>query len=195
MNHENETDQLTREDTRATLATIDGFTRGYIEAALWSSTGEPFGDCARCDKTETVLYWNAQTRAHDSCHACSGEGGADSPYEPPLDANYGPEDIDAGTLVRMIEDCARFRSQNRLCLPVYESAREHGEWSGQELAGHDFWLTRNAHGTGFWDRFSKHREGKKTFAWIGDRLAAQCGWRGNYKEVSLYVGDDGKIHT
>jgi hypothetical protein len=29
------------------------------------------------------------------------------------------------------------------------------EWEASE-AGHDFWLTRNGHGAGFWDRGRKH---------------------------------------
>lgn len=47
--------------------------------------------------------------------------------------------------------------------------------------GHDFWLTRNGHGTGFWDRGLGER---------GDRLteAAEVG------EVNLWVGDDGRIY-
>ncbi len=37
-----------------------------------------------------------------------------------------------------------------------------GEWSRAELLGHDLWLTRNRHGTGFWDR---------GLGALGDRLA------------------------
>lgn len=51
-----------------------------------------------------------------------------------------------------------------------------------ESAGHDFVLTRNHHGVGFWDR----GYGDK-----GDRLteAAHA-----YGDVSLYKGDDGKLY-
>lgn len=48
--------------------------------------------------------------------------------------------------------------------------------------GHDFWLSRNRHGTGFWDR---------DLGAVGDRLheaAKACG------EAHLYLGDDGNVH-
>lgn len=48
--------------------------------------------------------------------------------------------------------------------------------------GHDFWLTRNGHGTGFWDR--GHGD-------IGKKLSDMAKV---YGSVYLYVGDDGKIH-
>jgi hypothetical protein len=49
--------------------------------------------------------------------------------------------------------------------------------------GHDLWLTRNGHGTGFWDR------GKGT---AGERLsdAAHA-----YGTSDLYLGDDGKVYV
>ncbi len=47
-----------------------------------------------------------------------------------------------------------------------------------EEAGYDFWLTRNGHGAGFWDRGLGER---------GDRLSDVCRAMG---ESDLYVGDD-----
>ena len=66
----------------------------------------------------------------------------------PLDANYGIEDIDPDTLAAMIEDCRRFQEENAADLARYD----HPQWTAAELGGHDFWLTRNGHGCGFWDR-------------------------------------------
>lgn len=48
-------------------------------------------------------------------------------------------------------------------------------------AGHDFWLTRNGHGAGFWD-------GDYT---NGDQLTTLCK---PYGVIDLYVGDDGLIY-
>ena len=50
-------------------------------------------------------------------------------------------------------------------------------------AGHDFWLTRNRHGAGFWDRGLGER---------GQRLtdAAHV-----YGESYLSIGDDGKVYV
>jgi len=49
--------------------------------------------------------------------------------------------------------------------------------------GYDFWLTRNGHGAGFWDR---------GLGDLGERLteAAKV-----YGGVDLYVGDDGRIYN
>ena len=51
-----------------------------------------------------------------------------------------------------------------------------------EQAGHDFWLTRNGHGVGFWDRDLDE---------IGDKLTAISK---KFGESDLYVGDDGKLY-
>jgi hypothetical protein len=54
-----------------------------------------------------------------------------------------------------------------------------------ERAGHDFWLTRNHHGAGFWDRGELDARG------IGKRLTDHAH---SYGGVDLYVGDDGRIY-
>lgn len=90
----------------------------------------------------------------------------------PLDANYGISDIAPETLDRMVADCAKFQHENAEMI------------GGRDiLAGHDFWLTRNRHGAGFWDGdWPEH----------GDRLtlAAHA-----FIELALYIGDDGKLYT
>jgi hypothetical protein len=72
---------------------------------------------------------------------------------PPLDENYGPEDISDELMASMREDCQDFYDANWSQLVAYaiEMSRP-GEWTGGNMAGHDFWLTRNGHGAGFWDR-------------------------------------------
>lgn len=50
-------------------------------------------------------------------------------------------------------------------------------------AGHDFWLTRNGHGAGFWDGDWPDNGVKLTEASVA------CG------TVDLYVGDDGKVYV
>lgn len=89
----------------------------------------------------------------------------------PLDRNYSAADIDADTLSKMVADCARFQAENDL------SER------GDSQAAHDFWLTRNGHGAGFWDGDWPH---------TGDTLTAAAK---AYGEVLLYVGDDGRIYA
>lgn len=99
----------------------------------------------------------------------------------PFDSNYDVADIAPETLRAMVDDCARFRAENaallsRACDSVgYDWAR----------AGHDFWLTRNGHGAGFWDRDELPPE-------VGDGLTAACKRFGG---VDLYLGDDGRIYA
>ena len=57
---------------------------------------------------------------------------------------------------------------------------EHGNYT---QAGHDFWLTRNGHGAGFWDR---------GLGELGDKLTQASEKMGT---CDLYAGDDGKIHV
>ena len=56
------------------------------------------------------------------------------------------------------------------------------EGTNPESCGHDFVLTRNGHGAGFWDG----GWGDK-----GDRLTASCK---PYGDASLYIGDDGALY-
>ena len=51
------------------------------------------------------------------------------------------------------------------------------------LKDHDFWLTGNRHGAGFWDR---------GYGADGDTLTEAAH---GYGDVDLYVGDDGQIHA
>ena len=88
-----------------------------------------------------------------------------------MDLNYSVDDIAPETLEKIKADCAKFQSENWDMI-------EHD----LDQAGHDFWLTRNGHGAGFFDGdWPKN----------GDKLTEICK---TYNEVNLYVGDDGKIY-
>lgn len=58
----------------------------------------------------------------------------------PIDTNYSIEDIDERSIGRMVADCYKF----------LESADD-SEFDDYNQAGVDFWLTRNHHGSGYWD--------------------------------------------
>lgn len=90
-----------------------------------------------------------------------------------LDDAYDADDLSPETLAEMRQDCEAFAKDNEIDLLGMDV----------EQIGHDFWLTRNRHGAGFWDRGLGAR---------GDRLtdAAHA-----YGEVDIYVGDDGKLHV
>jgi hypothetical protein len=56
--------------------------------------------------------------------------------------------IDPASLQRAIDDCAAFQRDNRADLDEVSNTFH----ADDTQHGHDFWLTRNGHGTGFWDR-------------------------------------------
>lgn len=104
----------------------------------------------------------------------------------PMDEKYDIEDIAPETLRTMAEECKDFQSSNASLLEEAYSIPHYGsrgEYSGPDRAGHDFWLTRNHHGAGFWDR---------GLGDVGRKLtdAAHV-----YGSVDLCVGDDGKIYS
>lgn len=104
---------------------------------------------------------------------------AETDGEEPLDENCGPADMSPGTWLKMRADCAAF----------LEKAEEDLKWLVSEgyddffKFGHNFWLTRNGHGAGFWDGSYPEE--------AGSMLTAYAKGFGN---VDLYVGDDGKIY-
>lgn len=64
----------------------------------------------------------------------------DPDSEEPLDCNFDIYDIDLSTVKRAVKDCLSFIEKAADLIDDYSQA------------GHDFWLTRNGHGAGFWDR-------------------------------------------
>lgn len=60
----------------------------------------------------------------------------------PMDRNYTTHDFTDHAEKQAVDDCTRF----------VEQAGELLNGIDPESAGHDFWLTRNHHGAGFWDR-------------------------------------------
>ena len=98
----------------------------------------------------------------------------------PLDSNYAPADIDRDTFEKMRADCEKFESENADLLIEENTPTRYG-LSAQ--AGHDFWLTRNGHGCGFWDGdWEEPAATKLTEAAKG------------FGTFDLYIGDDGKIY-
>ena len=93
----------------------------------------------------------------------------------PLDDNYSRDDLAIECLESMAVDCAAFESLFGGLFKGHESQ-----------AGHDFWLTRNGHGAGFWDRCDLYES--HTAAMALSDAAKACG------EVDLYVGDDKLVY-
>ena len=93
----------------------------------------------------------------------------------PLDRNFTSADIAPNSLAKMEKDCAAFLERAK---PLIDADPD-GSITG---AMHDFWLTRNGHGAGFWD--GDWQEGDAL-----TKIAKSFG------ESDLYIGDDGKLHV
>jgi hypothetical protein len=92
----------------------------------------------------------------------------------PFDETYTTGDLSGDLMDKMIEDCAAFIAKADLSDERFTQA------------GHDFWLTRNGHGVGFWARPEVYSEEK------AQELTALAE---SFGPVDLYVGDDGRIYA
>lgn len=102
----------------------------------------------------------------------------------PLEVNYSTDDIDSEILEWMRAECARFYNENRDDIEC-DGAPNANDGSGiAGMAGHDFWLTRNGHGAGFWDG-----------DWPEPHASRLTDAAGAMGEVDLYVGDDGRLYA
>lgn len=88
----------------------------------------------------------------------------------PLDDDYGIEDIDEEVLKEIENDCDEF---------IKGSLHMIGDRMQQ--AGHDFCLTRNGHGAGFWDG---------DWPEYGDELTK---WSKTFGSMEIYPIGDGKL--
>lgn len=131
-----------------------------------------------CDETgEVTRLCNgtdlaAVVSAYVACALWSSTDDSDDSGGNPLDDEHDESDVDDAAWLSAVRDCADF----------IDAQGDDLESLDNEQVGHDFWLTRNGHGAGFWDRGL----GAK-----GDRLSKACE---PYGSVDLYVGDDEKIH-
>lgn len=140
-------------------ADSDDFTKAYVEAMFWTEEERLCEDSEREPPGVLVNLTTLETRF-------------DGPNA------YGADDLSPEAWKVINKDCAAFQEQ-------YNTL-----WRGaghtDEQAGHDFWLSRNGHGTGFWDR---------GLGEVGEQLHKACGWRTPFPEVNVYLGDDGKVYV
>lgn len=112
------------------------------------------------------------TQAYLECALWASSDNTNDQGGEPLDANYSIADIAPESLEQANTDCLTFLEANKKDISL-----------AYEQAGHDFWLTRNGHGAGFWDGDWPKAAGKR----LTEASHA-------YGEVNPYVGDDGKIY-
>jgi hypothetical protein len=187
------------------LDKLDSFVEALKAAKLESEPGALDG----CDEftaayIEALFFTDSAADAETAAEFAERE--ADGGAEGRFPSGACADDIAPESLARIVRDCAAFQAQAADLLaaayqrPGYDAAR----------AGHDFWLTRNRHGAGFWcreeldareefealgrprvddpnwDEFAKARANS-----LGDRLSAVAK---GFGEVDTYFGDDSQIH-
>lgn len=97
--------------------------------------------------------------------------------QPFISREFTIDQVAPDTLDKMRLDCKRFceSSQGAACLAV--------SGLSPEQAGRDFWLTRNRHGAGFWDR---------DLGYWGEELTKLAH---EFTIQSLWLDDDGLIYV
>lgn len=117
-------EQLNAYAIRLSGADVDAMVAGYLDCQLWAGL--------------------------DYDHAVDGE-----PVN--YDENYDVTDVDTDYIEGLREEFAALVTAHPLAVRMYlntwgryENARR--EYDRNELFGHDFYLTREGHGAGFWDR-------------------------------------------
>ena len=94
----------------------------------------------------------------------------------PFDDNYSIDDFSEEALKQADKDCGLFIEKAKALIDQIDDCDYRGR------LGHDFWLTRNGHGAGFWDGDYPDD--------IGDKLTEIAD---EFRELHIYV-DDGKLY-
>lgn len=164
---------------------LDKFTQAYIQTALWSSTEYQHGECPCCGRNAILSHLpEPEYEQTPMCNA-DGCGVREISNPPPMDDNYSQSDIAPEAMEKIVADCAKFQADNSQLLSdaIAAGVKCGPNFDATGRAGHDFWLTRNGHGAGFWDG-----------DWadpFGDKLTDAAK---SFGECSLYAGDDGQLY-
>lgn len=121
-------------------------------------------------------------RGYITCALWSSNDESDESGGEPMDRNYNDDDLTFSCRKRMEDDCEDFVLANMADLVEYtQRYAPTGEYEVWECAGHDFWLTRNGHGAGYWDR-GLHE--------LGDRLTKAAHV---YGEANLFINEEDQV--
>ncbi len=122
---------------------------------------------------------DAFTRAYIECALWSSTIETEDGDSEPMDDSHDITDLAPACLESMVSDCIDFQAANAELLAEFKISIER--------AGHDFWLTRNHHGAGFWGEWSDGGRQAELGRLLTDAAHA-------YGSSDLYVGDDGMLY-
>lgn len=120
-------------------------------------------------------------RGYLECAVWTGTDESDDSGGLPLDQNYGVEDFTKAAVAQAKRDCKAFLKDNEVLLATVSVVHGRNWSTDYSKHGHDFWLTRNRQGAGFWDR---------GYGKAGDLLTEACK---PYGEQHVYVTRRGKL--
>lgn len=128
---------------------VEDFIDGYIECALWA-------DCMPAPEYFCACGHLPDEHIAAGCTLCECESYVATDLAADIGETGGGEHLELrpGAREKMAVDCRAFCEENAEDLALYCEQRsfDPSQGSVSSYAGHDFWLTRQRHGTGFWDR-------------------------------------------
>ena len=125
--------------------------------------------------TQDKLQRDIFIQAFFACALWATTDNADRMGGVSLDNNFSEYDFDPVTRAKLTIDCDAFMDAQSVNLTDYPD----------NSAGNDFFLSRNGHGAGFFDRDYGTKEQCKAL-----QEAAR-----SFGEANIYVGDDGKLYV
>lgn len=143
--------------------------RKYMGAVASGYAKKEKGGEVSDDRIETALRSYAYAGLWSSTNP-------DNEDEEFLDRNYNVEDIAPETMESFRRDVKKFYEENIDLLNQTDM--------DDDRIGHNFWLNKNGHGSGFWDEEGVDME-------IGKKLSDASK---KFGSNLLVIGDDGKIH-
>jgi hypothetical protein len=146
-------------------------TVSYLGTAMWSSTVMlPVAEDERVDGCMDV----------DDDHPLHGISEDDN-----IDDHFDIHDFTEESLRKAEFDCNNFFHDIGYAGLVDKAER----FADDDHIAHDFWLTRNGHGAGFWDGDYEDRDDPSDDC--GDELTELCK---DYGEQHIWCDEDGCIH-
>jgi hypothetical protein len=140
----------------------------YLESILWAET------CMLPVTEEELVDGCMDVDEDDLLHGISESD--------PLDDHFGIDDFSVESLERVREDWGDFFDQADNDGLIDRAYR----FTDDEQIAHDFWVTRQGHGVGFWD--GDYKDDTDDVGSPLSKLAEKFG------ECNVFIGQDGCLH-